>query len=415
MKRLKLIKDVQALKFIVAEAVLPNAYTSLFKTFKRKLRVAEEIESREEQFFLTKACLLSSTSKTDAVLFGNKMKALLDIISLESRLKLIQHEWTIEINAKKELKRERVIFYEGVVNELQSEIRSNALSSNYLEYSLILLRIRLYDMKRDYHGVIECATQGLKIVEKVNLVDAKGGLFVYMAYANGSLGSSEKFKFWLSKGYSSIPKWTSMWFLLSEIECSFYLVNNQFKEANDILQSITLDARFKAFNEVRKESWLVKSEYLHFSVKSGIWVPEKPWVKSPASEIKLSSNGILADKMGINVSLVVLLFLSNLLKEEFEQIIDRQDSVHRYLNRHIKSHGADRPKIFLGMLLKVIQLDFNPFEIEKKTRKQLEKLKTMNPNLNMNMGGNEIIRYEVLWEWILKKLKESSLLPKPKA
>ncbi|MEO1627616.1 MAG: hypothetical protein AAFV25_20865, partial [Bacteroidota bacterium] len=79
------------------------------------------------------------------------------------------------------------------------------------------------------------------------------------------------------------------------------------------------------------------------------------------------------------------------------QIIDKIDAIELYRKRHVSGRSA----IFLKMLWKILHYQFNMVAVRYRTVKDLEKLRSMPPNIDF-----EVIPYETLWEMVLNFLED---------
>ena len=59
----------------------------------------------------------------------------------------------------------------------------------------------------------------------------------------------------------------------------------------------------------------------------------------------------------------------------------------------------------MTMLLRMIENDFSFANTMEKTRRLQTQLSNLQMNYRANLGGNEIVDYELLWDWVLNTLK----------
>lgn len=380
-------------------------------------RIAEKLVLISELLYLTTLGLnvagINSDSKK-VEYFLQKRQELSILVQLESDYLDIRTRLESYIARTKNTEKSSI--QEFAEKVLSFEMKIPEQYRDHFVIRVLRLKVFISDAKKDFVKIRKYALTLWNARNELQSVNADAIAANYLVYASANLDDEASVNEWSVTALKYVRNGSYNWFTLQEVLIGFRFLRFELDLAIELFISVISSEHFSKLPRSRKDIWVAYQSYLLFFGKVGIWSfgfnDDQRLRKSETDNWSLE---VHRDKAGVNVSLIILEILNNLGDDRFDLVIDQYDSLARYKSRYLRDSENERPKIFIGMLLKVIQLDFNPFEIEKKTRKQLEKLKTMNPNLNMNMGGNEIIRYEVLWDWILKKLRESSLLPKPKA
>lgn len=414
--RVELAKQVFGLRLVRANGRLESRL--VFKSIKTLLRKCEKFGLRLEQLHLIKICIHVTGLIGDRKAFTKykgKLAALKATLAVEDSLHITQSEWFLNVRNDKHISSDKISSFEKELDRISALISSGVYDSDAAEYKVLGLRIHLADAKKDFRSIVKYAEVGLSYSKKIPVASVEINMSIYLAYANANLGNEQEFEHWEKRSYDLLKGEDLNYAILAEVSFAYKMSKGQFGLAYKDLLSFSNDNRFTFLSEDKKDTWNLFLLYLKFAVNSTIW--KHPILINWPNTKKVSQliqGPLKTNKVGTNISLIILTFCEDLRGEKFEKLLQMEDSLIRYVSRNLKTLN-ERPRVFLKMLLKVIQLDFISFEIEKKTKKQLEKLETMDPNFNMDLGGNEIIRYEVLWDWILKKLRESSLLPKPKA
>lgn len=217
-------------------------------------------------------------------------------------------------------------------------------------------------------------------------------------------------------GYQHLIKTTQPfshnWFLGMDYLFILNLSMCRYERAFDVFDQVDLLQEQGRLNSLILGQWHLYSYYLGFLLASGIWQPEDKSVQAKLLTCEISNSKdahhVIQDKLAGNLSLIVVKYLISLQESNYNAVIDDRDALSSYLHRHFKGEQNQRTKIFITFLIKVIDYDFNYYEVVKKTQKLREKMQGLSPNFNSNLGGNEIIDYEVLWDWVLEKIKEHS-------
>jgi hypothetical protein len=112
------------------------------------------------------------------------------------------------------------------------------------------------------------------------------------------------------------------------------------------------------------------------------------------------------DKKGLNVTILQLQILLQIAEQDFERAAERIRLLSEYSVRHFPNESEEfRSQVFIVLLKKSKEYNFNIRIIEKKTRLYLTKL-TNAPFRDANQNhGIELIRYEQLWQMILDAIR----------
>jgi hypothetical protein len=113
------------------------------------------------------------------------------------------------------------------------------------------------------------------------------------------------------------------------------------------------------------------------------------------------------DKTGFHVSILILQIMFWLNRAEYGAIIQQQPALKRYIYRHLYSRDNERARFFLTFLSRMVDYNFIYADVETGTKRLFNALKGQEMNYVANLGGNEIVEYELLWTWVLNRLKEN--------
>ena len=111
------------------------------------------------------------------------------------------------------------------------------------------------------------------------------------------------------------------------------------------------------------------------------------------------------DKLGHNISILILQFLYLLKHKEFEQLYSKEDTLRKYAHTYLKTDHSKRSFYFFKLMLVVIRVDFDPEKSIRKGKPWFDKLK-ITPEPGDAYAEVEIIPYEKLWELLIEIMKE---------
>ena len=110
------------------------------------------------------------------------------------------------------------------------------------------------------------------------------------------------------------------------------------------------------------------------------------------------------DKMGINVSILLMHIAYLLQRKDFNAIIDRTDSLNQYAYRYLRNDDSFRSNCMIKMVIQMTKADFNKVRTERYTIDLRKKLSSVNLSGSGENIEIEIIPFEILWEIMLINL-----------
>ncbi len=162
---------------------------------------------------------------------------------------------------------------------------------------------------------------------------------------------------------------------------------NQFElaAARDIFEKAQQSAR--GMPEKIVENWRIAWAYYAFMAS------EPARVGKLMNEVPLYSR----DKEGSNFAILIVQLLNYLKEGKKGFVIDRMDSLGRYKRRYLKKDP--RGAAFVALLSCLSKGSFRREKVERLAAPHLEKLKSEH-----SISDIELVRYELLWEKVLKLL-----------
>lgn len=169
--------------------------------------------------------------------------------------------------------------------------------------------------------------------------------------------------------------------------------------AHALMKEVDSNPYYKRLKTRAKENWKLYKAYLFFVYpKAGYMHPFD--FGSFLQQMPEHSK----DKLGYNVSIIILQFLHGLKHQDYDQLSSKEGPLRKYLNSYLKDSNSERSRLFFRLLIVSIRAGFNYKKSEKKGLNWLEKLKNT-PMPGEAFAQIEIIPYEKLWELILELLK----------
>ena len=207
---------------------------------------------------------------------------------------------------------------------------------------------------------------------------------------------------------STAPIGSNFWIRINYYLIKASIYNKEYLNAINLINIIYKNKRHLTKYPYYSELYIVLLGYLYLlicsknitvSVADGI-LPEFKLGKY-LNSMPISNK----DKRGINISILLMHIAFLLLRNDYSAIIDRIDSLNQYAYRYLRQDDSFRSNCMIKMVIQMTKADFNPVRTERYTAdllKQLKSVKLAGSGENIEI---EVIPFEVLWEIMLKSLK----------
>ena len=410
-KILLLNRDVLALRILIGSGHYQKSLAKADLLFRQRLKMAEETEFYEFQQFFNHLCMHRAAltcNREEFFYYRSKSIQLIKYMAIQEEIKALQLEWSLIVARSKTLNNSEIIDFESRFKDFKRKMSQVELDSIPIRHETVALELKILEARKDYDEVAERTIEFLE-KEEESLSPGRVVLLlglIISAYSN--LNEAREVEKWYAYSKKYLIKGTYNWFAISELVFCSRISSLNFDEAFELLQQVLSAKGLNRLPEFKNDIWKLYESYLKLAYELKLWKNDVKDLLNMDRELFLPNK----DKVGLNVSVLILDYLYKLKDGSLEGHFDMLDSFKRYISRYLKSKENERTRLFMTMLVKVVDADFIPSEVEKKTRKHFERIKTMDRNFNVNLGGNEIIPYEVLWDWVLKKLKELALTRK---
>lgn len=200
------------------------------------------------------------------------------------------------------------------------------------------------------------------------------------------------------------------WFTSNEAYVLVLFRMKEIKRIESVIQEVTSNKSFRFLIVHRRTAWLIYRGYLDFLYESGIY---NNYVgvssgKNDLTDFKRNFLGTKGDKSGSHLNELILQCLFHICRGNYLELIDLNGSLKRYSTRYANDDLQKRSRQFLTFITKVVDADFIFSEVQSRTKKIRIALGAEESKFNNESYATEIIDYEVLWDWVLNKIKENS-------
>ncbi len=120
------------------------------------------------------------------------------------------------------------------------------------------------------------------------------------------------------------------------------------------------------------------------------------------------------DKKAMNVSIRICQFLFNLTNQQYDKMIDSEESLKSYAGRHLVKNKSFRNNCFIKMLLVISKQNFHPEAVARHSEKYRKKLAEVPLKFDGGSDLVEIIPFEQLWDLVLMYLMKQQKVENPR-
>lgn len=327
----------------------------------------------------------------------------------ERKLRSLINKWSLIYARRRKATQDEILELKGDC-DVGDRVVEDAATPNLLHFNY-RLKLLYYDAIMDYEKAISICKEAMNRLtsDKRNPDIRKVGIYngtqmyCYLNLKKFSDASAfaEKFEEYFVAG-------TLNWYISTEYYFVLCIQTNRFESAYEQLQKALNNRTYGQLRGMRAQMWNLFEGYMQFVISSGLWNAPEGVQENRRFKVAKFLNEVVSlsgDKTGIHVSVLILQIMFLLQQERYGDIIDRKDALRRYVYRYLYSKENERSRIFLSMLLRMIECDFSYAITKTKTQRLLKSLTEQQMNYQANLGGNEIVDYEVLWNWALDAMK----------
>lgn len=297
------------------------------------------------------------------------------------------------------------------VEQLKVEYPTHTVMANYFK-----IKSLYYQITRNFHAAITVCEEAEQYYEQyqrfatrqrlAEFVLIKMVAFLHLRdYKNGAVNAVRCLDLY--------PRGSSNWFIFMEYYFLLCLHSRNFLQAVKVFQDVINHPRLLNGPEFRLEKWRVSEGYLHYVFESGWETAESEEVEVFCKRFNVSKflNEVPTfskDKRGMNVSILILQVLFLLQRDKLDEIASRTDALRVYSSRYLRKDENYRSELFIRMLLTMESKSFDYAKTLAATQGYYSRLLATAKGKHGSLDGTEVIPFELLWERILLKLKNSS-------
>jgi hypothetical protein len=201
---------------------------------------------------------------------------------------------------------------------------------------------------------------------------------------------------------------TFNWFKTNEYFFMLSFHTGNYQEAYEIYHTITSHARFKSY-KILHEIWSVYKTYLHFLFLVEQVTPlknDKNFNKIRLGKFINDVPSFAKDKHGMNIPVLVIQMAFLIYQRKYDAATERIDALNKYCDRYLKTNNPNfRCNCFIKMLVQIPISSFHKAGVERRAKRYLDKLKTIEINFNNQAHEVEVLPFEILWEFVLNTLE----------
>jgi hypothetical protein len=333
----------------------------------------------------------------------------LGLVSKELELKRMYNKWMLIFSKKRSTTNDQI--QELGKDVLKGKKIVGELKSINLVNRARMLELIYLDAKMDHSKLLSLSIETARFIREnsgytdVNKLAFYVGIQMY-AYLN--LKRLEDAKGLMSDFEKMNRPGTLNWFIFLEYYFVLLIQSGKPNEAYEVYIKIVNNSGYNLLKGVQKDVWTLLTAYMQFLAVSALWKDAPKEIATMDFKSNKFINDVFSlgnDKTGLNVSILILQVLFLLHYGRYEDIFDKKDALRRYIYRYLYSKENERSRTFMTMLLRMIDQEFSFAKTIEKTKRLQTQLASLNMNYRANLGGNEIVDYEILWDWVLNTLK----------
>jgi len=197
------------------------------------------------------------------------------------------------------------------------------------------------------------------------------------------------------------------WFYFQEHYLLLALHAGNYVQARQVLQTATGNVSFGKQRAAAQQRWELFRAYVDFVQPSARPTPVR---RRQMEEWALAIPEYSRDKRGHNVAILVMQVMYFLRQRDLDAVLLRADRLRKYQQRHLREAANLRTRLFLRLLLLVVDQEFDPVRSARQASALLKQLENAPPP-GEAFAEVEIIPYEALWQLALQELRAGPPLP----
>lgn len=282
---------------------------------------------------------------------------------------------------------------------------------DYMFYQISILR---FEVVNDYENTLKTCLEALAFFQSNTEYEAQSQT-VIVAFMNKSLGCYIRLQQYkegeemAKRAKKSAMEGSPGWFDSMGYYLTICFHSRQYQQAYQIYKEVTGHPKFKQLFKNQSEVWIIFQAYIHYFIVLG---KIKPDLETKESLGKFRPSKFVnqvptysGDKSGANISVLILQTLFLLVQGDYNNIIDRVESLNTYTHRYLRKDETYRSNCFIKMLLQLPEGNFIYKPVLRKAHKYIDALHSMPLKDARQNAELEVVPYETLWEYVVQSLK----------
>ncbi|MCY7328481.1 MAG: hypothetical protein LH618_08035, partial [Saprospiraceae bacterium] len=190
------------------------------------------------------------------------------------------------------------------------------------------------------------------------------------------------------------------WFRTQEIYFYYCAYAGRYQDALNIYAQVKESPRLASLEGSFRDYWQLLGGYLHLlAAFKKLDAAQVEQIVGPFRYTKFANDfEVLGkDKGGMNIPLVLLPVLYSLAQGGLDESVISIEALDKYRKRYLDNDVNQRSNSFVKMLIAYTKLPYKKAAAEKKIKKELAVLKTLDPQVVGQSFAIEIVPYEDLW------------------
>jgi hypothetical protein len=312
------------------------------------------------------------------------------------------------IYLKKDSREEDFIYklrtYSNELTRLQNTIES--YSFNHKTYSI---NSTLHIIEKNYDKAIVNATNAIEFFQKKPFNTLK---YIYTFNVDKitsfiMLNRYDEAEILIDATIEILPNKTQNYFHLYYLKFQNYAYLKDFDKLNEIVKFVLSTKEISNY-KLQYELWKIREAYISLLIESEVITIQKYNSEEKRFRLAKFMNNVplfSKEKRGMNVSIIVIQLLFFIIRNQYNDVIDRMDALRQYSFRYLRKDSTFRSNCFIKMLLKIPDADFHPVRTQLYTKELLKKLNSHKLDYEMLTNEIEVIPFHFLWEIIIDVLE----------
>jgi len=312
------------------------------------------------------------------------------------------YKTTLEIN---EQESEEI---DGYANKLVA--LSEEYDSPVILFSMYLVWVYQYELKRDYESMLMVCNQAEKYIEDFPNYYQKDKLATFQLkkmaaylhikdYKNGKINAEKSLK--------SLGAGSDTWFEFMEFYFLLSMQTGNYINAMAVFNETSNNSKYKKLRTFNREKWKIYEVYLNYFLESdpALNIVAAAQKRKPFRVSRFLNDPLLypKDQRIFTVLMIIAQILFFLDKRSYNSVTERIDRLKSYATRQLKKDEYFRAAQFVKLLQQLNKAGYQKSNLSN-IDKYYERLTQRTFNYKGKINELEIVPYEDLWDHILTKI-----------